>query len=196
MIDLFMVDGIYYFSTDEIDSEYRSMISEVVKDNVMNDLNEISKRLLENTRLYLYPQRTMGRSTVIIDEGKEVEIPMRASFKLTYYMPDETYNDLQLRDVIISKTKEIINTSLQEPEVSISDLTKQLQIMGGKDIVAVDLENFKEEGITFTVYTNKDADTRRSVKRIVEAKPDGTIKVVEDIQIIFLKHETIEELKR
>ena len=35
MIDLFMVDGIYYFSTDEIDSEYRSMISEVVKDNVM-----------------------------------------------------------------------------------------------------------------------------------------------------------------
>lgn len=196
MIDLFMVDGIYYFSTDEIDSEYKSMISEVVKDNVMNDLNEISKRLLENTRLYLYPQRTMGRSTVIIDEGKEVEIPMRASFKLTYYMPDETYNDLQLRDVIISKTKEIINTSLQEPEVSISDLTKQLQIMGGKDIVAVDLENFKEEGITFTVYTNKDADTRRSVKRIVEAKPDGTIKVVEDIQIIFLKHETIEELKR
>ena len=196
MIDIFMVDGIYYFSTDEVDIDYRALVSEVVRDNVMNDLNEISKRLLENTRLYYYPQRTMSRSTVIIDEGKEIEIPMRASFKVTYYMPDETYNDLQLRDVIINKTKEIINENLKEPEVSISDLTRQLQIMGGKDIISLHLENFKEEGVEFTVYTNKDPDTRRSVKRIVQARPDGSVKVVEDIQIIFLKHETIEELKR
>lgn len=195
LLDLFVVDGIYYFATDENDVHYRNLIANSIRDRVMNELNEISDKLLENTRLYYYPQRTMGNATIIVNEGKEIEVPMRASFKVTFYMPENTYQDNGLRQVITRKTKEIINHALTAPRVAISEITQKLEEMGGEDIVAVEMANFKEGDFTFSVYTSKEPDVRRSVKRVLEARPDNTIKVIEDIDVIFLKHETAEELK-
>ena len=71
-----------------------------------------------------------------------------------------------------------------------------LKRAAGDDVISVHMDRFgSQEDRKFTTYTSKDASVRCSVKRLIEAQSDNTLKVIEDIRVNFVKHDTIEELK-
>ena len=196
LLDIMMVDGVYYFADNENDINYRKAIGETVKNYVVDDLDDISDRLLERTELFFYPKRTMGDAKLLIDNGTEIQEPMRMSFTVTYYMTDSKYTNMDIRAAITSATKKIINKQLEEINVSISSIVSALREAGGEDIIAVHMDRFgSREDRRFTTYTSKDSSVRCSVKRLVESLADGTIKVIEDIKVNFVKHDTILELR-
>lgn len=194
MMDILMIDGIYYFATDENDMNYRNTIGSTLRDYIVNDLKEISGRLLENTRLYFYPKRTMGEARILVDNGTEIQIPMRLSFKVTYFLNEATYNNFDLRKAITNMTHEVINDHLTRERVSRSDIIADLRAKAGEGTLAVDLEKFGPNK-DLTVFTAKDGSMRTSVKRLLKLQADKTLKVSEDIDVSFVKHDIIEETK-
>ena len=196
LLDIMMIDGVYYFADNENDIRYKDAIGEAVKNYIINDLKDVNDRLLEQTRLYFYPKRTMGDAKLIIDGGIEVQEPMRMSFAVTYYMNETNYGNMDIRDAITKTTRELINKYLEEMTVSVSDLITTLKRAAGDDVISVHMDRFgSQEDRKFTTYTSKDASVRCSVKRLIEAQSDNTLKVIEDIRVNFVKHDTIEELK-
>lgn len=195
-LDLFMLDGVYYFATDDNDITYRNRIGAIVRDYIVDDLKDIGNRLLENTNLYFYPKRTMGEAVLIIDGGLELREQTRMSFDVTYYMDEAHYLQTDIRQAIIDMTTEVINAQLADVNVSTSNIISTLRERAAGDIIAVELGRLgSREDHKFTTYTPKDGSVRCSVKRIIKLQPDKTFKVVEDININFVKHNIIEELK-
>lgn len=194
LLDIMMIDGIYYFATDENDMKYRSLIADTVKDWIRNDLEEISDRLLENTSLFFYPKRTMGNAKLIVDSGIELQQPMRLSFVVNYYLHETSYNNFDIREAIRQTTYKVINEQLENENVSTSDIITELRNRGGEDIVAVNINDLGSR-FQFTTFTTKDPSVRCSVKRLLKMQPDRTLKVVEDIEVNFIKHESSEQLR-
>lgn len=193
VFDLVVLDAVYSFSTDDTDKRYVEKIINNLKTFTITDLNDISKRLLERTSLYFYPKQTIGKAKAIIDNNKEVELPLRVSFKLTVYQKDSKYQDNLLRASIENEIKDILTKSLLNRTVSVSDITKRIYEKCGNDIVSVVLDKFNEGPFTFDTYTVLDYNTRRSIKQIIKYQQDGTYKVSDDIEITFLQHEYIRE---
>ena len=196
LLDIMMVDGVYYFATDENDVNYRKLIGGTLKDYIVYDLKDIGDRLLENTLLYYYPKRTMGDAKLIVDDGKEIHEPMRMGFKFTYYLDEARYNNMDLREEIRKMTYAVINKHLENINVSTTNVIAELKSRSGNDIVAVAMDKFGYlNDRKFTTFTSKDPSVRCSVKRLARLQADKTIRVVEDIEVNFVKHEIIEELK-
>lgn len=197
LIDIMMVDGIYYFANDEDDVNYKSRIGETVKNWVIEDLKDISSRLLENTKLYFYPKRTMGDATLIVDGGMEIREPTRQSFSVSYYLDEARYQNMDIRRSLTKTTHDIINEHLTLPTVTMSDIISDLNKAGGEDIIAVHMDKFGTyEDRKYTTYTTKYGSDRCSVKRLIKIQSDNTLKVVEDIEVNFIKHQIIPELKQ
>lgn len=192
MLDIMMIDGIYYFATDENDMKYRNLVGDTLRSYIVNDLKGIGGRLLENTKIYFYPKRTMGEAKVLVDDGTEVQIPMRLSFKVTYFLDEATYNNFDIRQAIIKMSHETINKHLERERVSRSDIIADLRSKAGEGVLAVDLERFGPDG-NLTVFTAKDASMRCSVKRLLKVQADRTLKAIEDIDVNFVKHDIITE---
>lgn len=111
-------------------------------------------------------------------------------------MDEAHYANNDIRHALKEQTHEIINSQLENITVTTSDMISALRAMGGEDIVAVHVDRFGyKDDRKFTAYTAKDASVRCSVKRQVRLEADNSIRVVEDINVNFIKHENIEELK-
>lgn len=188
LIELTMLDGVYYFATDANDVEYRQLVTDTLKDYIINDLQDIGSRLLENTQIYFYAKRTMGQAKTIVDDGIEIAQQMRQSFSIVYYLSDAAYGNLDIREALDSLTQRVISQELNNVNISTSSIVTKLKEAAGQDVVAIDVVKLGSSKY-YTTISMKDPTSRCSIKRILVAKPDKTLKVEEDIVIGFMKHD-------
>lgn len=186
-VDLFMVDGVYYFSTTLADQTYKETIAKTVIDFLGVDLASVKPTLHEKTKLAFYPRKSLGQNKVRIKSDIVTEIPAGLSFRVTYYMNHLNYRDLELRNSIVSATKRIINEALKLETVSTSGIMEMLRQEMFGDIVSVEMEDMglKSDITTFTAY---DESTRCSVRRNLKVLSNGTLGIEEDITVDFLRH--------
>lgn len=187
LIDLFLVDGVYAYSTNRFDIRYRDSIARTVVDYVNIDLAILTKDLLENTFLYFYPKRTLGFTKALIGGGLESTFDARLSFSVRYYLTKENYGNMDLRRNITDTTSRVINRLLQRNTVSTELLSKQLRAEIGEDVVSIELLPFNVAG-GISTYTSLDDSTRCSVKRILRSLPNGERIINEDITIEWIRH--------
>lgn len=186
-VDLFMVDGVYYFSTTKADQSYKDSIALTVLDFLNRDLAAIQPKLHEKTKLAFYPKKSLGQNKVKIKADIVTEIPAGLTFHVTYYMTYLNYRDLDLRNSIISATKRIINEALKSETVSTSGIMELLRKEMLGDIVSVEMENLGAKR-DITTFSAMDEATRCSVRRNLKVLSNGTLGIEEDITVDFLRH--------
>lgn len=185
--DVFLVDGAYYYVNNDIDSTYRNSIGPSVVGFLKNDLDAMQSTLLENTRLYYQPKKTLGNVSVITEAGIATNIASILSFEVRYFLTTANYTNFELRKSIEETTSRIINDVLRKATVSVSELVERLHDELGTDVVAIDFSKFGPNK-DITAYTATDDGNRCSVKRKLTQLPNGTLAVVEDIQVSFVRH--------
>lgn len=195
LIEIMLIDGVYFFADNLVDKDYRELIGRELNYKINYDLKEIGDRLLENTKLYFYPKRTMGNTSLLVDNGLSVQEALRLSFSVKYFMNEVSYNNLAVRDAIREMTHEVINEHLEKQTVTTSDIISELRKRAGDDIVAVDIGKFGNH-TKFSTFTVKDPSARCSVKRVLKLQPDRSFKVVEDIEVSFIKHDSFDDSLR
>lgn len=188
LLDIFLLDAVYKFSTDSNDMDYIQYVTKSVRDYVCENLVDIKYRLLENTDLYFTPKTTIGNKILTVDNNANISQAIRIPFEILYYVTDRAYRDNQIRNEIESATSKIINDLLRNRTVSLSDLAIGLQNIDKVNIVGVDVGEFNKT-FKYSTYTMKDDSTRCSVKQVLKKLPDGTFKVIEDIKVSFVKHD-------
>lgn len=185
--DIFFIDGAYKFATDGATIDYRDSIPDYIRDWVVTDIGTISQSLLENTYLYLYPQVTVGKIPVVINDGVKSLIDAEQSFTVKYYLTDENFKNAKLKTALESTAVSVIADILTKTTIATTDMESTLKTMVGDSIVAVDISGLGGvAGITTATVTNR--SVRPSIGKKAVQLADQTISVEDDVTIVFINH--------
>ncbi len=186
-VDLFLVDGAYYFSNSVTDVAYRNTIADTVIDFLSTKLNSIKPQLHAKTELYFYPKKSLGQNKVIVGSNVVVEIPARLSFVVTYYMTKLNYGNLLLRESITKTTKRVINEALKEATVSIAGITDMLRVAIKNDVLSIEMAPMGPDK-DISTFTAIDEATRCSVRRNLKVLSNASLAIEEAILVDFIAH--------
>ena len=189
-IDMMFIEGAYYFATDYAAIKYRSDMVESIITWLTIDLLKMSQSLLEQTRLYFYPKKTMGGIKAIVNDGQINIIEAGQSFKVDLYVKPDVYKNTDLRTLLIRTTIKTIDNLLRKSTISISEITSVLRVKYGEDVVSFNIKGLG--GVsnleTFTVIHDSD---RCSIRKRLIRQSDGSLIVQEDIDCTFINYNIV-----
>ncbi len=186
-MDLFLVDGMYWFATEAQAVDYRNSIPKTVVDWVNGDIARVSQYLLEQTNLYFYPKSTLGQVPAIILEDQRITLPAAQSFEVTFYVRGMVYRDAALRAALSRMAVETIHEALQQSTVTMSDITSRLTTRAGQDAIGVSVRGLGGT-LDLAAVSLEDDSARLSIKKVAVPRADGTLGVEDDVAVQFIQH--------
>lgn len=181
LLEMFMVDGVYFYANDKISIEDLQYLSDSIVDTYIPTLETLSKRKLENTEIFLYPKKTIGAIPVLVDDAVEVSIQAKLSFQFLFYATETGYRDNDFRSMVESVAESAISGVLKNRTVSTSLITAKINQNLDERIAGFEVKMFSD-GKAITTFTAKDDAYRATVRRMAAFSDDGKIVVKEDIK--------------
>lgn len=186
-IDLFLVDGRYFFATNENTLEYlQSSLNQITK-WITEDIAHLQQRLLERTDLYFYPKSSVGLIDVIVGDGTRVRMNADQRLVVTYTLRKEKYNNPEIRDNLRDSTPATILkalTSLQQVTggaITLNDVLAAIKRVHGEDIIDVNIKGFLEDKYTAVLVT--DMSSVPSIGKKLTALSNLTLQVQDDVAV-------------
>lgn len=189
-IDMMFIEGPYFFATDYAGIKYRADMVNSIINWLTIDLLKMSESLLEQTRLYFYPKKTMGGIKAVINDGQVNIIEASQSFKVNLYVKPDVYRNTDLRTLLISTTIKTIDSLLKQPTISVSEMTSVLRTKYGDDVVSFNIKGLGGVSNLETLTVIKDSD-RCSIRKRLVKQPDGSLIVQEDIDCTFINYNIV-----
>lgn len=187
---LLMVDGLYYFATEESSVQYRNSIAQEIQGWINSDIKHIQDNLLENAELFVYPSNTFGDTTATVRENTTSSVTVDQGLSITYYMPRKSYANAALRPALIASTKQIANQMLGSNTIAISDLISALKLNGGDDVISVEVAGLGGDR-NFPIISLKDPAVKMSLRKKLAVLANDDLMVEDDISINFLRHGSV-----
>lgn len=189
-MDLFVIDGAYYYASTVLDTTYRASVPATVVSWLEDELAPISAKLLEQTKLYFYPKSTIGVVNAIVGEGKQVQLKADQKLSVTLYVDRSVYVDADLRKTMSNTTISTVAGLLQKKVVTRTEILSMLKTILGNDVIAIDLKGLGGDA-DYTAITLLDDSGRLCIGKKLTALANGTLAVQDDIDINFLRHTDI-----
>jgi len=186
--DILMIEGAYYFATDEVVASYMKVIMNSLLYWITVDLPQFNSTLLEQTKVYFYPKVTLGDIKVMVLNGQEVTVPAGQSLKVTLHVTSATYNNADLLASLTKSTIKAIDISLRGTVVSESAIEYALIDALGKDVINVDVSGIGGT-VNYKAFTIIDASNGCSIRKRLSLLPDNKMVVEEDITVSYIEHE-------
>ena len=188
---MMFIEGAYFFATDIASSNYRETVVATVVDWITNDLETMSEKLLEQTKLFFYPKTTMGSVRVMIENGVQTVVEAGQYFNLKLYVSEAVFASIELREALTVKSVEILDAQLKSSTVSISTMTSALRDVYKDDVIAFSLTGLGGAR-NLQMFTILDESDRCSIRKRLTALPDGKLIVQEDVVVDFIRHSQIQ----
>lgn len=186
-VDLLLIEGSYFFATQPIYEIYRREIAKTVTRWCTQDLADINTKLLEQTKIYYYPQKLVGTISVKITNELTVTIEAAQSFNLELYVTSDVYKNTYIRQSLELSTVKYINEALKNRTISISDMVYGLKEIYGDNVISFNLTGLGGDKNYETVTIVNDSDSLSLKKKLV-VKEDNSLAVVEDVNIKFIDY--------
>lgn len=183
--DMLFVDGCYYLATDTKYKDYLKELANVLDQWIYTDLGEIDSVLLEQTKMYYYPKKTVGSVEVMLNDDSKAVMPAEQSLNVVLYVRDVVFKDMQLREEINRKTVIYLNEALQKSVVSISTIMSDLKALYTNSVVSFRVWGLGGES-NYDVVSIVNQQDRLCLKKHLVPQEDGTLVVAEDITISYV----------
>lgn len=186
-IDLFLVDGRYYFATNEDSVNYLNNSLNLITKWVTEDIAHLQQRLLERTDLYFYPKSAVGLIDVIVGDGTRVRMRADQRFVVTYTLRKEKYNNPEIRDNLRDSTPSTILKAINSLQrvtggaITKNDIISAIKRVHGEDIIDVDLSGFLDDKYTAVLVT--DMSSVPSIGKKLATLSNLTLQVQDDVSV-------------
>lgn len=185
-LDLTFIDAAYLFATDVASAAYRKQMVTSMISWIVGDIADMSKKLLEQTKMYFYPKTNMGTVKVLADNAVVTNIEAAQNFSVKLYVSSSVFNNPLLKSTISKATIKTIDTILQDSVISISDMVIRLMEVYGGDVISVSVEGLGNGLQTVSLLNENE---RCSIRKRLTALPNSDLIVEEDVNISFILHE-------
>lgn len=186
-VDLTVIDGLYWWATDNAATIYREKIVKFMTNWMVNDLAAVTGNLLEQTQIYFHPKSSIGNVKVMVNNGTITEIEAGQTFFVRLHVPATTYANPALQTELIRNTITIINQSLLSAQVSLGSISSLLKESYGTDVIDVALSATGSMMPYHALTVMDDAKRLTLKKRLVNMTNDLYV-VEENITVEFVKH--------
>jgi len=187
-LNIMLIEGAYWFANDVTAVNYRNTITQSVVKWLTNDLKELEARSLDQTRIYFYPDTTIGTIKALVDNGVVRDIAAGQSFKVDLSVTNAVYSNLALREELKKATIKTFDEQLKNPVVSLDKISTALRAQYGTDVVAIQVSGLG--GVdNCSVITIMDDSQRCSLRKRLTPSANNSLIVEEDLTINFIKYE-------
>ncbi len=186
-VDLLLIEGAYWFATDATSASYRQELTSTVVGWLTKDLESLSKRLLENTRLYYYPKVNTGYVDCMLADGTVLSLQASQAFRVDYVVSEAVFGDAKLKAQLTAKTIAQISAELKNQTVSEDQISYDLRDLCGDDVISNQVSGLGGES-NYPLLSVVDPANRLSLKKRLVAQTDNTLIVEEDITINWIPH--------
>lgn len=186
-VELCLIDGTYYFVTNETDVSYRQTVPEQIVEWVNITLEPIRNKLLENTTLWFHPKATVGLINAIVDGSLALKIQAAQHLVVEYFVDSTVYRNEALKDEIRKSTRKTLTAEFKALQVSRDGLQTALKEVMGSDIMGVTLSNLGGES-NYSVISMADESSRLCIGKKLVAMPNAMYGVEDSIDVIFSVH--------
>lgn len=186
--DLFMIDGRYYFATSESAISYRREMIDLIAQWVTDDIEGISKRLLERTEIFFYPKTTAGTLSVTVDNGLTHTISASQAFTVKLHVTRDRYENEALKTSLVSVTKKTLASALAVTTIAHSDLVSKLAAVLGTDVLACEVYSNVFAPDIYPVVTIQDQSMLPSIGKQLVVLNNLTLDVQDAVNVVFIPH--------
>lgn len=186
-MDIFLMDGVYYFATAALDVTYRKSVPATLVQWLVDDLQPLQASLLEQTKLYFHPKSTIGVLDVLVGEEQEKTISAAQSPVITFYVTRAVYADADLRTQLAASATEQMASDFEDSVVTRDECATNIKAVSGNDVIAVKVSQLGGAD-DFDVITIQDDSGRLCIGKKIVAMPDGTLAVADSIDIEWVRH--------
>lgn len=189
-IDLMLVEGTYYFATNQVAADYRDFIRATIVDRVINDMSGMNNNLLELTSIYYYPTTSIGQIRVLFSNGLETYLDAGQTFRVTLYVNSSVYNNPELRATLTTNTVRVLSNQLSQRVVSMSNCIDALRSSFKEDVISIELSGLGGDK-NLNVVTVIDDAQRLALKKTLITRNDETLGISEGVTVDFVLHERV-----
>lgn len=186
-IDMFFIEGSYYFANDPASRLYRESIVATVVDWINVTLKKIAPNLLEQTKVFFYPKTTMGKVRVMTENSTITNIDAGQYLNVRLSVSRTIHENPKVREALTVKTIKILDQMLKNSTVAISSIITALKEVYGDDVIGLTVSGLGETR-NLQVFTMMDADQRCSIGKRLTPLPNGSLIVQEGVTVDFVRH--------
>jgi hypothetical protein len=185
-LDLFLIDGAYYFANDEATLTYRNESVKRLVEWITQDVSLLAEKFYAQTDLRFYPKRNMGHVKVVVGNRLNTTIPAEQDLKVTYFVPTTVFENTELKDKLEKQTAAVIDEVLQRTTVSRTDVTKALRLAFVDHVMEVKLEGLFDD--KYEIITIADESIRPSIAKKLKLTRSQTTMVGNGVEVTFEIH--------
>ncbi len=187
-IDMLLVDGKYYFATDNAFVRYRDEMNSVLSTWIVEDLVDIQNRLLEQTKVFFYPKTTIGMVKVFVENNQEDMVTSEQTLNVDLYVPRSVYDDITIRDQLQLITIQVLDSYISNSIVNVTEIENALRVIYGNTVKAFDISNLGGDK-NYKIINLASEHNRLSLRKQLVQQQDGSMIIQEDVIINFYNAE-------
>lgn len=188
-IDFMLIEGVYKFATDDVSAAYRTEMLGTLLTWMTGSLETLNSELLEQSRLYFYPKKTIGQVDIMIGASIKTTMEAGQSLTLTLYVSSDVYKNTDLRAQLTVKATQTLALQLTAAQVARDALEEALAIAFGNDVVGLELHGLGSAAQDLPIFTILDDSIRASLRKKLLALTDNSLVLTEDLTVIFVQHD-------
>lgn len=140
--ELFLIEGVYAFSNDQIAIDYRTEVARTVATWVTEDLVQVKKATMDKSNVYFFPKTVFGSLEVMVSDGIIQQIPAAQGFEVKLTVPISVMQNDELKAQLKKQTIAVIASYLLNRQMAHSDLVELLKEVYGEDVTDVQITMF------------------------------------------------------
>lgn len=125
-IDMIQIDARQFISEHPAQYTYRNEMITYFE-SYFKAILATSPQLLEQTRLYFRPVRTLGNAQFGLGDGVILRRKLQLTFKMKCFVPDYVYKDLAIQNTINESIITIIEKHIVNNNISMVDLSTEIK---------------------------------------------------------------------
>lgn len=182
--ELFLIEGVYIFSNDQIAIDYRNSVAKTVAQWVTKDLVNIEKVTMDKSRAYFYPKTVFGTVEVMVSDGIVQQVSAGQRFDVVTYVPQDVMNNEDLKKQLKKQTIQVIYNYMKNRTLANSDIEKLLKEAYGEDAIDVQVSWFGELA-NIPVMQIVNEVHRCGIRKRLVSRDDEKLVVEEDITVTY-----------
>ena len=185
-IDMLFIDGKHYFVNDSAFLDYNNEVVGVLDSWITNDIVLIQDELLEQSKIYFYPNSNLGTTNINIKDYGQDRISSEQSFVVDLYVSADVYNNTDIRSKLSVTTVTALDSYISNTVINISELENIVKALYGNSVQSVRISGLGGAA-NYQIVTLASEENRLCLKKNLVVQQDGSFIIAEDVTINFYR---------